>query len=133
MIRVISAAASYFAIVFAAGFAFGIVRVSVLVPSLGERCSELIESPLMLIVTVFAARYIVKRSALKGKVGVALLVGLLSAVFLLLIEFTVVLWLRGLSINEFLSQRDPVSGTIYYVMVAVFAVLPAVFARSSRG
>lgn len=133
MIRVISAAASYFAIVFAAGFAFGMVRVSLLVPRLGERCSELIESPLMLIVTVFAARYIVKRSALKGKVGAALLVGLLSAIFLLLIEFTVVLWLRGLSINEFLSQRDPVSGTIYYVMVAVFAVLPAVFARSSRG
>ncbi len=31
--------------------------------------------------------------------------------------FGLVLWLRGLSIREYLATRDPVSGTIYYVMV----------------
>ena len=36
---------------------------------------------------------------------------------LLVAEFGLALWLRGLSIREYLATRDPVSGTVYYVMV----------------
>ncbi len=43
---------------------------------------------------------------------------------LLIAEFTLVLWLRGLSIKESLAARDPVAGTVYYVALGVFAVMP---------
>ena len=43
---------------------------------------------------------------------------------LLIAEFGFVLWLRGLSIKEYLATRDPVSGTVYYVMLGVFAIMP---------
>jgi len=43
-------------------------------------------------------------------------------------EFTLVLWLQGLSISEYLVSRDPVSGTVYYVMLGVFCIMPLLVA-----
>jgi hypothetical protein len=43
---------------------------------------------------------------------------------LLVAEFGFMLRLRGLTIREYFASRDPVSGTVYYVMLAVFAVMP---------
>jgi type IV secretory pathway TrbD component len=48
---------------------------------------------------------------------------------LLVAEFTLVLWLRGLSIRQYLAARDPVSETAYYLMLVVFAVMPFLVAR----
>ena len=48
---------------------------------------------------------------------------------MLIAEFTVVLWLRGLSIRDYLAGRDPVAATVYYAMLGVFAVLPMLMAR----
>ena len=42
---------------------------------------------------------------------------------LLVAENSLVLWLQGLSIREFLATRDPVSGTVYCLMLGVFAVM----------
>jgi hypothetical protein len=40
-----------------------------------------------------------------------------------------VLWLRGLSIGEYVAGRDPVSGTVYLVMLGLFALMPLFVAR----
>ena len=44
-------------------------------------------------------------------------------------EFSLVLWLRGLSIPEYLANRDPVSGAVYYVLLGVFAIMPLLVGR----
>ena len=61
--RILKAGALYFGVVFGAGFVLGTVRVIWVVPHLGERTAELIEAPLMLAVTIVAARWVVKRLA----------------------------------------------------------------------
>jgi hypothetical protein len=48
---------------------------------------------------------------------------------MVLAEFTLVKSLRGLSIREYLATRDPVSGTAYYLMLVVFALMPLVVER----
>jgi type IV secretory pathway TrbD component len=50
--------------------------------------------------------------------------GGIALCLLLVAEFGLVLWLRGLSIREYLATRDPVSGTVYYVMLGAFALMP---------
>jgi hypothetical protein len=40
-----------------------------------------------------------------------------------------VLWLRGLTIDQYFAGRDPVAGAVYVVMLAVFAVMPLLVAR----
>ena len=47
----------------------------------------------------------------------------------LVAEFGLVLWLRGLSIREYLASRDPVSQTVYYLMLGMFAIMPFLIAR----
>ena len=39
-------------------------------------------------------------------------------------EFGFVLRLRGISIGQYLASRDPVAGTLYYLMLVVFALMP---------
>jgi hypothetical protein len=46
----------YFLLVFGTGFVLGTVRVLLIVPLVGHRTAELPEMPLMLIITVLAAR-----------------------------------------------------------------------------
>jgi type IV secretory pathway TrbD component len=56
-------------------------------------------------------------------------IGIVALGVLLVVEFTVVLWLRGLTIGEYFGRRDPVAGTVYIMMLGVFAVMPLLVAR----
>jgi hypothetical protein len=47
-----------------------------------------------------------------------------ATALLLAAEFTLVLWLRGLT-----TSRDLVGGTVYIVMLAAFAIMPLLLAR----
>jgi hypothetical protein len=55
--------------------------------------------------------------------------GCIALGLLLVAEFIFVLWLRGLTISDYLESRDPVSGTVYYLMLGVFAIMPLIVAR----
>ncbi len=48
---------------------------------------------------------------------------------MLVAEFTLALWLRGMTISEYFASRDPVSGTVYYALLGVFAVMPLLVAK----
>ena len=111
-----------FALVFAAGFVLGPIRILWLVPRVGERAAELIEMPIMLAVIVFAGRWVVRRLAM----------GLVAVVLLLVVEVTVVLRLRGMTFDDYLAQRDPVTATAYYLSVGFFGLLPLLLARAGR-
>jgi len=122
--QILKAGALYFALVFGAGFVLGAIRIMWIVPRFGIRMAELMEAPIMFVVTILAARWIVRRLAVLPKVSSRLGMGCVGLGLMLVAEFTLVLWLRGLSISEYLASRDPVSGTVYYVMLGVFAIMP---------
>jgi hypothetical protein len=128
--RILKAGVLYFAIVFGAGFVFGSIRILWVVPRFGTRMAELTETPVMFVVIIVAARWIVRRLALPSTTSSRLGMGCVALGLMLIAEFTLVLWLRGLSISEYLVSRDPVSGTVYYVMLGVFAIMPLLVARN---
>ena len=123
--RLLPAGFTYFALVFAAGFALGVVRVGWLAGRVGERNAELLEMPLMLAVVFLAARWVVTRFRLPSASGPRLAVGFLALALLLACELTVVLALRGLSFSEYLASRDPLAGSLYAVSLLLFALMPA--------
>ena len=114
----------YFAVVFGAGFILGPLRVFFLVPEVGTGIAELIEMPVMLVIIIFAARLVTRRFELTVRSGSRIIAGFTALLLMLLAEFSVVLKIQGLTISDYLSGRDPVSGTVYYVMLGVFAVMP---------
>lgn len=127
--QTLRAGALYFALVFGAGFALGTLRVMLVVPRLGARAGELIEAPLMLAVTFLAARWTVRRRAVPPAWIHRLGMGAVALGLLLAAEFTLVLGLRGLSLREYFATLDPVAGTVYYVLLGVFALMPVLVAR----
>lgn len=127
--RILKAGGLYFALVFGAGFVLGPIRLLWIVPRFGARIAELMETPVMLVVIIAAARWIVRRLAVPSTPSSRLAMGGLALGLMLTAEFTLVLWLRGLSIRDYFATRDPVSGTVYYVMLGVFAVMPLLVAR----
>jgi len=114
----------YFLLVFGAGFILGPIRLFLVVPHFGTRMAELMEMPIMIAVIILAARWIVRRYAVPPVPYNRLGMGFIALGLLLGAEFSLVLWLRGMSLSEYFSTRDPVSGTLYYLSLGVFAIMP---------
>ena len=129
LMRIVKAGVLYLVLVFGAGFVQETIRALWVVPRLGSRTAELLETSIMFVVTIAAARSIVHRFVLPPAVSSRLGMGCVARVLMLLVEFTLVLWLRGLSIGQYLASRDPVAGTVYYIMLVLFAVMPLLVAR----
>jgi hypothetical protein len=124
------AAGLYFLLVFSAGFMLGTVRVLFIVPAVGERAAELLEMPLMLLVVAMAARFIVKKYAVSIH-GTRrwLHVGAIAFACMLTADVGAGVSLRGMTVWQALVERDPVSGTAYYLALAFLALAPSLFAR----
>ena len=122
--RVLRAGVTYFILVFAAGFALGVMRIGWAVERFGERSAELAEAPLMMLVIVLAARWVVRRFELPRAAGPRLGTGVLALALLLACELTVVLALRGLTLAQYVESRDPLAGTVYMLSLLLFALMP---------
>ncbi|MBI4749235.1 MAG: hypothetical protein HY774_12150 [Acidobacteria bacterium] len=119
----------YFLLVFGVGFILGPIRILWLVPRLGERYAELIEMPFMLAAIILVARWMIRRFRIPTDTSVRLGMGLLAVSLLISVEFTMVLRLRGLTLEQYFQSRDPISGTVYYLMLVVFALMPWMLRR----
>jgi hypothetical protein len=127
--RILKAGVLYFSLVFAAGFLLGSIRVPLLEPRLGARAAELLELPVMLLAIVAAARWVLRRLAVPASAAARLAMGGIALALMLAAEFGLVLNLRGMSIEQYLATRDPVSGTAYYLSLCVFALIPLAMRR----
>ena len=127
--RTLKAGLLYFTLVFGVGFVLGTIRTLWIVPIFGMRTAELMETPIMFVVTVLTARWVARRLFLPPTMATRLGVGFIALGFLLVAELTLVLSLRGLTIGEYLARRDPVAGAVYIIMLGVFAVVPLFVAR----
>ena len=114
---------------FAAGFVLGFIRTLWVAPRLGVRAAELIEAPIMVGISILAARWVIRRVGIRARWLRRLVVGSIALGLMLLAEFTFVLWARGLTIRGYFETRDPVSGAVYFAALAAFAVIPVFIGR----
>jgi hypothetical protein len=64
--QILKAGALYFAAVFAAGFVLGTIRTLLIVPRFGVRTAELMEAPIMFVVTILSASWVTRRLRLSS-------------------------------------------------------------------
>ena len=128
--RLLQAALIYFFVVFGTGFVLGTIRVVLMVPLIGVRDAELSESPLMLFATVVCARWVNQRFC-SGFGGPKLLgVGLIAVILMLVADFFVGVGLRGMTPLQVFTERDAVSGSVYYGLLGLFALMPWLLGRN---
>ena len=114
----------YFALIFGTGFMLGTIRVLWIVPKIGVRTAELIEMLPMFVAILLSARWINQHLADADNISTRLKIGFLALSFLLVAEIALGMVLQGASISEVLLNHDPISGTVYYVMLILFALMP---------
>ena len=105
-------------------------RTTLVVPRTGVRWAELLETPLMLIASFWAARFILRRAnPFEGLQCLA--IGIFALGLLLFAEVSLIL-VQGMTLPEYIASRDPVSGTAYLISLVVFAAMPMLM-RRGRG
>ena len=129
MLTAFKAGLCYFALTFGAGFMLGPLRILVLMPRVGARVAELAELPVMILVTWLAARWTVRRFRVPSSARLRLVMGALAFALLLAAEFSLVLPLRGLTLEQYFATRDPISGIAYYAALVLLALMPVVVER----
>lgn len=124
MSKTIQAGLAYFAMVLGAGFLLGMIRIPFLVPRIGERWAELAEMPIMAMVIYLAAGVILRRFPEIGSPSRSLIASLLALALMVAAELALVSVVQGMPLMEFIASRDVVSGSVYLVLLLVFAVMP---------
>ena len=131
MKETLKAGAVYFALVFVAGFLLGTIRTLWVVPRLGVRTAELTEAPIMFGISILAIRWVLRHVQVSPLRSRRLAMRCIALGLMLAAEFTLGLWIRGMTIREYFAARDPVSGAAYFLTLGAFAVVP-IFAGRRR-
>ncbi|MBE9010337.1 hypothetical protein IQ250_08985 [Pseudanabaenaceae cyanobacterium LEGE 13415] len=132
MPRTLGLSLLYFMLVFGAGFLLGPIRVLLLEPQLGTRTAELLEMPIMLFVIWIAAGWIAQRFAQEMPPFERLSIGILAVTGVVFADLAVGVFLRSMTVTEVFFRRDVVSGTAYYGLLVLCALMIWLQARQRQ-
>jgi hypothetical protein len=124
-VRAALAGLSYFALVFAAGFVLGVVRVLVLLPRSNETVAVLIELPIILAISWAVCRWLVARFRVRGAIPVRLAMGGLAFGLLMLAETGLSVLGFGRSLAEHLAHYRSLPALLGLLGQLAFAAFPA--------
>ncbi len=121
--RISGAAVTYWAIVFALGFVLGTVRVLLVIPRVGLVPATLLELPLILAASWFAAGWLVRRFAIANP-SEALIVGALAFAILMVAECALAGLLSGETPAQWLAGLSQPHAELGLAGQVVFALMP---------
>ena len=127
--RAVGAGVTYFAIVFAAGFALGTVRVLLLVPPFGELPAALLELPIMLGISWLVCAKVIARYQVRPRITPRLTMGVVAFSLLMLAELALSLTLFSRSMNDFAHALATPHGMIGLAGQILFGLMPVIEAR----
>jgi hypothetical protein len=127
----LTAAFVYFVIVYACGFATGVVREFLVTPRTGLTLALWIELPIMVSASFFAARYVLHRFGVKEYPQDHLLLGLLSLVLLITAEEVMSLALRGITIFTLWAHFTPLAAVANLAGLLLFGLMPVLIGLQS--
>ncbi len=128
--QIVWAGALYFLVTYAAGFVFGTVRELFVVPRLGQLTATLIETPVMLAVTYFAASWIIGRFADPPAFGERAAIGAIGFALLMAAEILFSGMIRGWSFEAWVGHLKTSDGAISMVLFVLFAIMPLIVRRA---
>ena len=93
----------------------------------------LVEAAIMLIAMIVSSRWVMLRFSVPHTLGSTIPMGLVALTILMPAEIAGVLWVRGLSLQEYLASFVTTPGVISAVMFLLFAAMPSLVTLIRRG
>jgi hypothetical protein len=121
----------YFAAVFAAGFALGVVRVIALEPRFGPVAAVLLELPIILAISWVACGVVLRRLRTDPRLSARLIMGAVAFLLLIAAEIALGVVASGRSISAQLDEMLRPSGLLGLFGQALFAVFPILRGRNA--
>lgn len=121
--QVVAAGLLYFAVVFAAGFALGILRTLVLEPWLGALTAVAVELPFILTLAWLACGRILGRLRIAARPGARLAMGAIAFACLIAAEIGLTI-LAGRTLADFFAGIATSAGAVGLAGQVVFGVMP---------
>ena len=131
--RALKAGVIYFLLVFAVGWILGPIRELWAVPHFGRMAATLSEAVIMLIAMMVAARWVIRRFEVPQTLSDTLSIGLIAIGLLFPAEIAGVVWVRGLSLREYLASFVTAPGVISLLMFLFFGAMPTLVTLGRRG
>jgi hypothetical protein len=132
MTRILAAAVLYFLMVFGVGFALGPIRVLLLEPRLGLLGAVLCEAPLLLAAIIIASRIAPRVLTAAPSWGSLLSIGLIALAMQQVADVVVGVALRGLAASEQIARLATAQGTVYAILLILFAFMPILTNRVAK-
>lgn len=129
MRRALQAAAVYFAIVFSLAFVLGTARTLLVAPRTGDLIAVLIEAPIILLVSWFAARWCTRRLSVPAQAPDRLAMGLAAFSLLMTVEAVLGLALFGRPLAQQFAAFGTPAGTIGLLAQVGFGLMPLLATR----
>jgi hypothetical protein len=128
-VRSLAAGGAYFAVIFASGFALGVVRVMITAPLIGETPAVLLEIPIILAASWFAAGWCIRRFGVRSAAADRLGMGFTAFALTLMAELGVSIVLFGRTLSEHLAIYGDFPGLAGLAAQILFALIPFIQAR----
>lgn len=126
MRHVLWSAVIYFAVVFVAAFALGVLRVTAIAPRLGELTAVLIEMPILLGISWVVCSQVVQYFEVPNEWVPRLVMGALAFLLLMAIEPSIAVFGFGRTIADYWKAFRSVAGIIGLLGQIAFAFIPLV-------
>ena len=121
-----NAGLAYFGVVFAVGFALGILRVFFVTPRLGETVAVVFELPLILALSWLACRWLITRLDVSPRVTARLIMGGLAFAILMAAEFGISKFAFGRALADHLEHYRELPALLGLAGQIAFAVFPII-------
>lgn len=119
----------YFLLVYACGFATGVLREFLVTPRTGLTLALWIELPVMVAASFFSARFVQHRFRVGSDFQVRAVLGLISLALLVLAEEVMSWALRGVSVFTLWARFSPLAAIANFAGLLLFAVMPLIVQR----
>jgi hypothetical protein len=110
--------------VFLVGFVLGAIRVTLIVPRLGETAAVCLETPIMLAASWQVSRWCTARFAVPNTLAARLGMGLVAFATLMALEFELAVLAFGRSPADYLAALATLPGAIGLASQIAFAFIP---------
>jgi hypothetical protein len=121
---VVKAAIAYVAIVFAAGFAMGTLRVLLVAPAIGELAAVAAELPVLLIISWLVCKVLLVHFQVEDSMRQRLAMGAIAFVLLMAVEFAFATLIFGQTMHEYLGKFANPAAILGLIGQMLFSAVP---------